>query len=87
MILMMTMPIPPNTPVIIGKDGGVVSVPIPPGLPRYKQPPLIPISGPGTGAIAKAELDEDGRLVDIVVKSKGIGYTPSGFDQCGILLT
>ena len=77
--------IPPNTPVIIGDDGGVVSVPLPPGLPRYKQPPLIPISGPGTGAIAKAELDENGRLVDIVVKSKGIGYTPSDFDQCGIL--
>jgi uncharacterized protein (UPF0333 family)/uncharacterized membrane protein required for colicin V production len=78
--------IPPNTPVIIGEDGGVVSVPIPPGLPRYKQPPLIPVSGPGTGAIVKAELDEDGALVDIVVKSKGIGYTPSsGFDQCGIL--
>ena len=79
-------PLPPNTPVIIGEDGGVVSVPIPPNLPRYKQPPLIPISGPGTGAIAKAELDADGKLVDIVVKSKGIGYTPSsGFEQCGIL--
>ena len=78
--------IPPNTPVIVGDDGGIISVPIPPGLPRYKQPPLIPISGPGTGAIVKAELDEDGALVDIVVKSKGIGYTPSsGFDQCGIL--
>lgn len=77
--------IPPNTPVIIDGGGGVISVPIPPGLPRYKQPPLIPISGPGTGAIAKAELDENGRLVDIVVKSKGIGYTPSDFDQCGIL--
>lgn len=77
--------VPPNTPVIIGEDGGVVSIPIPPGLPKYKQPPLIPVTGPGTGAVAKAELDADGKLVDIVVKSKGIGYTPSSFDQCGIL--
>ena len=78
--------LPPNTPVVIDDGGGVISIPLPPGLPRYKQPPLIPISGPGTGAIAKGELDEDGRLVDIVVKSKGIGYTPSvGFDQCAIL--
>ena len=76
---------PPSTPVIIGPPGGVVSVPIPPGLPKYKQPPLIPITGPGTGAVAKAELDADGNLIDIVVKSPGIGYTPSVFDQCGIL--
>ena len=83
-------PIIPSTPVIVGEDGGVVSIPIPRELRncsvKFKQPPLIAISGLGTGAIAKPELDEDGCLIDIVVKSKGIGYAPSsGFDQCGIL--
>ena len=83
--------LPPNTPVIVDRDGGVISVPIPEELRdcsvRYKQPPLIAISGLGTGAIAKADLDEHGCLISIVVKSKGIGYTPN-VDQageCGIL--
>lgn len=78
---------PPSTPVVVGPDKGVVSVPVPPTAKKrkYKNPPLTPISGIGTGAIAKAELDEDGFLIDIVVKSIGIGYIPSDFDQCGIL--
>ena len=77
---------PPNTPVVVGPPGGVVSVPIPPGLPKYKKPPFIPITGPGTGAVAKAELDDDGNLIDIVIKSPGIGYTPSvDYNECGIL--
>tara|TARA_B100001059_G_scaffold236334_1_gene286270 strand:- start:12445 stop:18009 length:5565 start_codon:yes stop_codon:yes gene_type:complete len=82
---------PPSTPVIVDDDGGVVSVPIPPELKdcsvRYKQPPLIAISGLGTGAIAKADLDEHGCLISIIVKSKGIGYTPNvdAAGECGIL--
>jgi len=54
---------------------------------RYRQPPLVAISGLGTGAIAKSELDENGCLVNIVVKSKGIGYTPNidAAGECGIL--
>jgi hypothetical protein len=75
----------PRTPVVVDPDGGVVSVPIPSNLPRYKYPPLIPITGLGFGAIAKSELDENGRLSKIVIKSKGIGYVPSQFNRCGIL--
>ena len=75
----------PRTPVVVGPDGGIVSVPIPDNLPRYKYPPLIPISGLGTGAVAKADIDDDGNLINILVKSKGVGYAPSEFDQCGIL--
>ena len=82
---------PPSTPVVVDRRGGVVSVPIPDELRdcrvRYKQPPLVAISGLGTGAIAKSELDEHGCLVNIVVKSKGIGYTPNIDEagECGIL--
>lgn len=75
----------PSTPVVVGPDGGVVSVPIPANLPRYKYPPLIPITGLGFGAIAKADLDDDGRLANIIIKSKGIGYPASDFDRCGII--
>ena len=79
-------PLPPSTPVPVDKGGGVITVPIPPGLPKYKKPPFIPITGPGTGAVAKAELDDDGNLIDIVIKSKGIGYTPSvDYEECAIL--
>jgi hypothetical protein len=80
-----THPPIPRTPVVVGPPGGVVSVPIPPGLPKYKYPPLIPITGLGTGAVAKADIDDDGNLINIIVKSTGVGYTPSQFDQCGIL--
>lgn len=75
----------PTTPVVVGPDGGIVSVPVPANLPRYKYPPLIPIVGLGFGAIAKADLDDDGRLANIIIKSKGIGYTPSNFNRCGII--
>jgi len=75
----------PSTPVIVDSTGGVVSVPIPANLPRYKYPPLIPITGLGTGAIAKADLDDNGRVQNIIIKSKGIGYPPSSFDRCGII--
>jgi hypothetical protein len=75
----------PSTPVVVGPDGGIVSIPIPANLPRYKYPPLIPITGLGFGAIAKADLDDEGRLRNILIKSKGIGYPPSSFDRCGII--
>lgn len=75
----------PNTPVIVDPDGGVVSVPIPANLPRYKYPPLIPITGLGFGAIAKSDIDENGRLTNIIIKSRGVGYVPSQFNRCGIL--
>jgi len=75
----------PTTPVVIDPGGGVVSVPIPTNLPNYKYPPLIPISGLGTGAVAKGDIDENGKLINIIIKSKGFGYPPSSFDQCGII--
>jgi hypothetical protein len=75
----------PVTPVVIDPGGGVVSVPIPGNLPNYKYPPLIPISGLGVGAVAKGDIDENGKLINIIIKSKGFGYPPSSFDQCGII--
>jgi hypothetical protein len=75
----------PVTPVVIDPGGGVVSVPIPDNLPNYKYPPLIPISGLGVGAVAKSDIDENGKLINIIIKSKGFGYPPSSFDQCGII--
>jgi hypothetical protein len=79
---------PNNIPVItpvVGPDGGVDSLPIPDNLPPYKFPPLIPITGAGFGAVARAELDDNGYLRSIVVKSRGTGYEPSTTDLCGIL--
>lgn len=77
----------PTIPVVVDPNGGVVSVPTPPNLPRYKYPPLIPIIGAGIGATARAELDSDGILTRIIVKNKGIGYSPSTTSKnlCGIL--
>lgn len=75
----------PVTPVVIDPGGGVISVPIPGNLPNYKYPPLIPISGLGAGAVAKGDIDENGKLINILIKSKGFGYPPSSFDQCGII--
>ena len=75
----------PTTPVVIDPGGGVVSIPIPGNLPNYKYPPLIPISGLGVGAVAKGDIDENGKLINIIIKSKGFGYPPSSFDQCGII--
>ena len=75
----------PVTPVVIDPGGGVVSVPIPGNLPNYKYPPLIPISGLGVGAVAKGDIDENGKLINILIKSKGFGYPSSSFDQCGII--
>ena len=73
-----------KVPVIIDPGGGVVSFPKP-KTPRFKQPPLVPISGLGFGAIAKAEIDDDGNLIDIVIMSPGTGYAPSEPELCGIL--
>jgi hypothetical protein len=81
-------PDPNDIPTIIpvvDPDGGVASVPIPDNLPAYKFPPLIPITGAGFGAVARAELDENGYIRSIVVKSKGIGYEPTETGLCGIL--
>ena len=47
---------------------------------RFKQPPLVPISGLGFGAIAKAEIDDDGNLIDIVIMSPGTGYAASNLN-------
>ena len=74
-----------STPVDVSPTGGVVSVPLPKGLPKFKHPPLVPINGLGVGAVAKAELDGDGNLTKIVVKSPGIGYAPTNSGRCGIL--
>ena len=73
------------TPVV-DPDGGISSLPIPDNLPKYKYPPLIPISGDGVGAVARAELDENGFLIKILVKAKGFGYAPTvNTGLCGIL--
>jgi uncharacterized membrane protein required for colicin V production len=73
-----------SIPIVIGPGGGVVSFPRP-ITPRYKQPPLVPISGLGFGAIAKAEIDDDGNLTDIIIMSPGTGYAASEPNLCGIL--
>jgi hypothetical protein len=71
---------------VVDPDGGISSVPIPDDLPQYKYPPLIPISGDGFGAVARAELDENGYLIKIIVKAKGSGYAPTvNTGLCGIL--
>lgn len=89
------LPVPDDTntdpvtiPAIVNPDGGVISIPIPEGLPKYRSIPLIPIVGAGVGATARAELDDDGNLVNIIVKSKGFGYNPTfskDVKLCGIL--
>ena len=75
---------PPVVPVVVGKPGGVVTVPIP-KVPPYKRPPLVAISGLGFGAIANAEIDDNGNLTDIVVIAQGTGYPSSEPEMCGIL--
>ena len=71
---------------VVDPDGGISSLPIPDNLPQYKYPPLIPISGNGFGAIARAELDENGYLLKIIVKARGSGYAPTvNTGLCGIL--
>ena len=71
---------------VVDPDGGISSLPIPDNLPQYKYPPLIPISGDGFGAVARAELDENGYLKKIIVKSRGSGYAPTvNTGLCGIL--
>jgi hypothetical protein len=82
-------PTPPgvyvSTPVV-GPTGGIVSIPIPPGLPRYTSPPLVSIIGAGFGAVAKAIIDEDGRVESVNVVSSGFGYEPNNpGNLCGIL--
>lgn len=73
-------------PVIVGPDGGVNSITLPDNLPRFALPPIVSIIGPGAGATAKAEIDEDGNLTQILVKSRGFGYTPNNTrNLCAIL--
>ncbi len=77
---------PVIAPVIVDERGGVVSVIIPENLPRYRSIPLIPIIGAGVGATARADLDETGKLTNIIVNSKGFGYKPNITSSgCGIL--
>ena len=82
-------PDPDNIRIIIpvvDPDGGISSLPIPDNLPQYKYPPLIPISGNGFGAVARAELDENGYIKKIVVRARGSGYAPTvNTGLCGIL--
>ena len=75
----------PSTPVVVDPGGTICYVPIPDNLPNYTMPPLIPISGLGFGAVAKGDIDDDGKLINIIIKSRGYGYPPSSFDQCGII--
>jgi hypothetical protein len=76
----------PVIPVIVDPGGGVSSIPVPDNLPRYKYPPLIPITGTGVGATARAELDDNGVLTKIIIKSKGLGYQTTAEQKlCGIL--
>jgi len=74
-----------TTPVV-GPGGGVVSVPIPPGLPAFAAPPMVAITGGGFGAVAKTVLNERGYVDRIIVTSAGFGYSPNkGEELCGIL--
>lgn len=75
-------------PAVVGPNGDVISVIIPENLPTFRSIPLIPIIGTGVGATARAELDDNGKLSNIIINSKGFGYTPnvaSGKFGCGIL--
>lgn len=77
---------PVTAPVVVDQRGGVVSITIPENLPRYRSIPLIPIIGAGAGATARAQLDENGKLTNIIVNSKGFGYKPNiSTSGCGIL--
>ena len=68
---------PTTKPVITDKDGGIIEVPIDePGDP-FIEPPVVIISGEGSGANAIALLDDKGRLAEIRVTSPGSGYKPN----------
>lgn len=77
----------PIIPVVVGPGGGVVSIPNPNNGISYSFPPLVSITGPGVGATAYADLDDNGLLTNIIVKSPGFGYSESDDSKkkCGIL--
>jgi len=79
---------PVIAPAVVGPNGDVISVIIPENLPTFRSIPLIPIIGSGVGATARAELDDNGKLSNIIISSRGFGYTPNIISNkfgCGIL--
>ena len=77
---------PWTAPVTVNDQGQVVSIDIPDNIPVLKTEPIISISGPGAGATARAILDENNKIKNIIVKSPGFGYAPNNtLKKCPIL--
>ena len=76
--------VPSFTPPVLGKpevcdDGRIMDIPIISKGDAYIVPPIVVIEGAGFGASATADLDADGYLSKIVIKTPGTGYFPARF--------
>ena len=59
---------------ITDDNGGIIEIPIDnPGDP-WVEPPIVFVSGEGTGATATALLDDNGFVTEIRIQSSGYGY-------------
>ena len=79
---------PPQPPTVddplVNPDGEIVELPIgEPGDP-YVEPPTVFITGDGYGAKGLALLDRNGRVSEIRILSKGIGYSGNTPEEQGL---
>ena len=58
-------------------DGRIMYIPIVDRGDRYIVPPIVTVSGSGFGASARAELNEEGYLKNILITRTGTGYKPT----------
>ena len=66
--------VPTAKPPITDDNGGIIEIPIDnPGDP-WVEPPIVFVSGEGTGATATALLDDNGFVTEIRIQSSGYGY-------------
>jgi autotransporter-associated beta strand protein len=61
-------------PLLAPTGSGISSIPLPAGT-TYAAPPLVQISGDGTGASAVATIDNGGNLTGITITNPGVDYT------------
>ncbi len=65
---------PTSKPPITDDNGGIIEIPIDnPGDP-WVEPPIVFVSGEGTGATATALLDDNGFVTEVRIQSSGYGY-------------
>ena len=66
--------VPTAKPPITDDNGGIIEIPIDnPGDP-WVEPPIVFVSGEGTGATATALLDDNGFVTEVRIQSSGYGY-------------